>query len=478
MPGADVAGIDLVVGEVLVPEHAVLVADQAVLGDLRRVELDLDLHVAGNGQQGRLHFLDQHLARFLQGVDVGVVAVADVGQALGHRIVVVAIAEAERAQCDARLALVADQGFQRLLVGGADVEVAVGGEDDPVHAIFGERLFGHRIGQLDAFAAVCAAAGLQLFQRGQDLAVAVARRGRQHQSCRTGIDDDRDAVLRAQLRHQLGEGLLEQGQLVGLVHRAGGIDQEHQVRRRQGGLGHVVTLDPDHQQLALRIPRRRREFGADPERGRARGRRGMAVAEVIDEFLGTHRIRRRTHALAQHAAHVGVAAGIDVDGERGHRLFAGAMHRVVLAMLVLLGVLVLPVAAGEGFGPGRRPHDPHRHVGLLGHRRRSDHAAVQRGRRFHRWRWRGRRGDGVRRAIVLGRGFGGGRGAAGGQGQGAEQGGAEATALHGGTPVVDARMNAPARRTGLKLRRGSPAAVPRSCRGSPSARLRGPSPTA
>src|SRR5262249_3406427 len=42
MPRADLARVDGVVVEVLALEHAVLVADQPVLADHRRVELDLD----------------------------------------------------------------------------------------------------------------------------------------------------------------------------------------------------------------------------------------------------------------------------------------------------------------------------------------------------------------------------------------------------------------------------------------------------
>src|SRR3546814_7577939 len=101
------------------------------------LELDLDLHVACDGQQGRAHLLHQHLARLGEAVDVGVVAVADVGQLLGQRIVVVAAAEAERGQGDAGLALVGDQRLQCALV--EDRKSVVSGKSVSVRVDLGGR---------------------------------------------------------------------------------------------------------------------------------------------------------------------------------------------------------------------------------------------------------------------------------------------------------------------------------------------------
>src|SRR5690606_39243722 len=49
-PRADLAGVDAVVGEILLVQHAGLIADQAVFTDAGRVELDLDLDVVGDGE--------------------------------------------------------------------------------------------------------------------------------------------------------------------------------------------------------------------------------------------------------------------------------------------------------------------------------------------------------------------------------------------------------------------------------------------
>ena len=53
MAGADLAAVDGVVAEVHVGDGAVLVPEQAIGGHLRRVELDLDLHVLRDVDQRR-----------------------------------------------------------------------------------------------------------------------------------------------------------------------------------------------------------------------------------------------------------------------------------------------------------------------------------------------------------------------------------------------------------------------------------------
>jgi hypothetical protein len=61
--GADLACVLAVVGEVLVGEDPVLVADEAERLDGVGVERDLDLHVLGDGVQGARRLLDQDLLR-------------------------------------------------------------------------------------------------------------------------------------------------------------------------------------------------------------------------------------------------------------------------------------------------------------------------------------------------------------------------------------------------------------------------------
>ena len=98
----------------------------------------------------------------LQRVDVGVVAVALVGELLQRRVLEVAHAEAEHASGTRRvLAFSSISRVELALAGDADVEVAVGAEDHAVDAALDEVLAGDLVGELDARAAVGRAAGLR-----------------------------------------------------------------------------------------------------------------------------------------------------------------------------------------------------------------------------------------------------------------------------------------------------------------------------
>ena len=70
---------------------------------------------------------------------------------------------AEHAEEDAALRLLLDQPDEIALVGDADVEIAVGGEDHAVDAALDEMLRRDLVGQLDALRAVGRAAGLRDF---------------------------------------------------------------------------------------------------------------------------------------------------------------------------------------------------------------------------------------------------------------------------------------------------------------------------
>ena len=51
MAGTDVPCVDLVIVEILAPQRAGFIADQAVFGDGGGVEFHLDFHVIGDGEQ-------------------------------------------------------------------------------------------------------------------------------------------------------------------------------------------------------------------------------------------------------------------------------------------------------------------------------------------------------------------------------------------------------------------------------------------
>ena len=82
VPGADLTGIDGIIAEVLVGDIPVLVSDQAVVGDHIGVEIDLDLGIQGDDLQGGGQIFDEEFLGFIQIIDIGVVAVAVVGQLL------------------------------------------------------------------------------------------------------------------------------------------------------------------------------------------------------------------------------------------------------------------------------------------------------------------------------------------------------------------------------------------------------------
>ncbi len=86
-------------------------------------------------------------------------------------VVEVASAHPEHRQENACLALGCDELHQRAVIGGADVEVAVGGEQDSVDAPLDERLFRELVGEVNALAAVGAAARFELVQRLLDLSM-------------------------------------------------------------------------------------------------------------------------------------------------------------------------------------------------------------------------------------------------------------------------------------------------------------------
>ena len=205
----DIASIDAVVGEILFAQHAVLVADQAVLADRGGIELDLDLHVLGDGEERGAHLVAQHLLRFQRGVDIGVIAVTVVGDLFHHRLVVIACPEAERGERDAAVALPFDHVDQRVGVGNADVEIAVRGQDHAVHAALDEALLGHGIGEFEPRSAGGRSACAEPGEGGTHLGRAAG--GFEHDARAARVDDDRHLVLAGHFPGKAGKTRLAAG---------------------------------------------------------------------------------------------------------------------------------------------------------------------------------------------------------------------------------------------------------------------------
>ncbi len=337
MAGADFAGVFLVVVEVLRCEHAILVTKQAVAGHGRRIELDLNLHVLGDRHQRAGHLLDEHLLGFLKRVDVSVVAVPLVGELFERRVFQVAHAVAQRAEEDFALGLLFDQPDEAPLVGDADVEIAVGGENHAVDSLGDEVVDGQLVRELNARAAVGGAAGFQTVDRFENRLLAVAAGRRQHETRVARVDHDRHAVAVAQLAGKQLERFTNQRQLVLLLHRAGDVDEKHQVARGPLLAMHFASLQSHAHQHVVAVPRATGRFRGDAKRIVA-GRLRIVVGEVVDELLKPHGIRRRQLAACQIPTHVGIARRVDVDGERRERSVGRAEERILRHRVVRLGV--------------------------------------------------------------------------------------------------------------------------------------------
>ena len=187
VPCANFAGIDLVVVEILTLQGAVFIAQQSVFADLGGVEFHLQFHILCDHGQGRAELLHQHLARFTQVVDVGVVAIARVGQLFHQVFVVVIHTEAKGGQGHAAFALGHRHLLEAVEVADAHVEVTVGGQQDAVDTLVDKTFAGHLVGQFDAGRACGGATGGELVDGVADLGFFSARGGLEHHAGFTGV---------------------------------------------------------------------------------------------------------------------------------------------------------------------------------------------------------------------------------------------------------------------------------------------------
>ena len=236
-------------------------------------------------------------------------------------VVVVAAAESEGGQRNSGFTLALNHVNQFIGTGYSDIEIAIGGENDPIDAIGAKILSRHLVSKPDTAGAVGGAPGFKTLQGVQDGGFFCTRSGRQHHAGSARVDHEANGVVSVQLPGQQAQRVAQQRQFVRRLHGAGDIDQEHQVGRRKRFCRHLVTLDADAQQMGFRIPGGRGYFGVDPEGLLPVRGAGIGVVEVIDEFFHANRVFGWQRALVQPAAHVAVSPGIDIDGEGGYGLF-------------------------------------------------------------------------------------------------------------------------------------------------------------
>ena len=195
--GADVARIHFVVVEVFVAQGAVGVADQAVFLNRGGVEFDLDFHVLRHGGEGGGQLVLQDFFGFFFIVDVAVIAVARIGDLFHHVFVVIARAETQRGERDAAFAFFRHHGFQGVGAGNADVEVAVGGQQDAVDAVFNVGFLRLLISHFQCGFARCRTACLQFVDGAQDFVLVVAGSRRQDECFAVRIGNQGNFVLGA-----------------------------------------------------------------------------------------------------------------------------------------------------------------------------------------------------------------------------------------------------------------------------------------
>ena len=257
-----------------------------------RVELDLDLDVAGGGPERAGDLAGEPLVRVIRLVEHVVAAVALAGQRFEHLVVQSLDPEPARVERDTLGAHVLDECRQALGFGVPEVGGAVGEQDDPVLRVGMElltRFFGGQFeGGLDVGAAFAREPGDDL----DEVARLVPRDLVGEQLRAAGEPDQGHLVLGLEHRGEDRERAAHGGGAVGALHRPGPVEHEGQAQRRPrrpaGGGG--AHRDPQqvallHEWMGGLLHRAGDFFGL--------GRQRVAVIERIDEFLGPDFFPRR-----------------------------------------------------------------------------------------------------------------------------------------------------------------------------------------
>ncbi len=258
----------------------------------------------------------------------------------------------EDGQEDPGLLLLLDETDQVALPDHADVEVAVGRENDAVDAAFDELLLRDLVGEHEPLAAVGRSAGIKTFDRVVNPLPLTRRRRRQHEAARTRIHHDADPVVVSQRVHEHAEAGLDERQFVGRRHRSRHVDQQHDVARGDLALIDRPGANADEQELVVRRPRALADLRGHRHRP-ARRRLRIREPEVVHQLLDANRIHRRQLALREEAAHVRIRRGVHVGGERRERVVRGQLELVFLNARVRFSVGERRVAARK-IGAGMR----------------------------------------------------------------------------------------------------------------------------
>src|ERR1017187_659386 len=199
MARATLTGVFAVVIEILRAQSPLFITDETVGLHQRGIEFDLYLGVLGDSNERAAHLFGKHLVRFVEAVDVGIVAITFIGKFLHGRILQVAHADAENGEEHVAFGLLLDEVNQLILVGNTDVKIAVGAQNNTIHAALDEVAGGFAVGGLNARAAIGRATGFEAVDDLKDRFLVVAAGGRQRDARIARVHNDSDTIPRCEL---------------------------------------------------------------------------------------------------------------------------------------------------------------------------------------------------------------------------------------------------------------------------------------
>jgi hypothetical protein len=206
-PAADLAGVDPIVAELFVGDVAVLVAQQPIAAHGLRVPLDLRLGLLRHGLQRAREVLDEDAARLFQVVDVGVGAVALVGEAF-H--------QARRCSCpmpkpdvESWMPRAASSPIRARMVSGPVAPTLATPSEHNSRRLIASGRKAERATSKPRRSPASAFVEPSLCSRAMASAIAAVVGGRRQHQTRLGAEDHQaDAIVLAQLLEQQAERLL------------------------------------------------------------------------------------------------------------------------------------------------------------------------------------------------------------------------------------------------------------------------------
>ena len=199
MTCTDFSGVLGIVLKILTVQRTILIADQAIIGNNRRIEFHLKLYILTDGEQSSCHFLHQHLPSLPQTINVCIVSVSLVRKDFHLVILQIPCSEAKHRKVNTGLLLFRDQFLQFFLRSKTDIQIPICCQDDPVIPALDKVFLSNLISGLDALASVCAAACLKTIDCPLNLPGFIPGCSPKHYLVIPCIGNNRDSVLFCQI---------------------------------------------------------------------------------------------------------------------------------------------------------------------------------------------------------------------------------------------------------------------------------------